>query len=888
MYLAIIVLPLLGSIVSGFFGRKVGVNGAQFVTCMSIVIITLLAIIAFFEVGLNNITVSINILSWVTSESLDVSWGFQFDSLTVSMLIPVLIVSSLVHIYSIGYMSNDPHNQRFFSYLSLFTFMMIILVTADNLLLMFVGWEGVGICSYLLVSFWFTRIAANQSSISAFLTNRVGDCFLTIGMFVLLWSFGNVDYNTIFSLAPYLNENIITIIGICILIGAMAKSSQIGLHVWLPMAMEGPTPVSALIHAATMVTAGVYLLIRVSPLIEYSSSVLIISLWLGALTTVFSSLIGLFQQDIKKVIAYSTMSQLGMMVIAIGLSSYNIALFHLVNHAFYKGLLFLGAGAVIHAVSDNQDFRKYGGLRAFLPLTYSVMLIASLSLVAFPFMTGFYSKDLILESAYGQFYFSSIVVYFIATIGAMFTTLYSIKILYLTFLSNPNGPISNYRNYFSKHSAHEGDVFISLPLILLAVFSIFFGYISKDIFIGLGSGFFVDNSIFIHPLRESMINTEFAVPTLFKLFPLLLTLLLSAMSIIISEFTPKFLIFFKLSRIGYNIFSFFNQRFFIELLYNRYISAIILILGGQTTKVLDNGSVELLGPFGLEKGLLFLSKNISTLNTGIITDYALYIFVGFVLYMFIPFFLLLDYGIPLLIFITLITLINRFFRDRIKNIVHYIPSVLSSGVGNIIIITVITVAGYTFKLTQSIDSETLYFYSTLGSILNKGFFVGAGIVCGVTVGLYTNIVVNMNINTILNHDSLDILLSNYINFIETLRAHVNTFQASHDAWQAFIQNNNITRWTHVIVNGVESVNLYNQEGIIANDPSLYAEYHSNRAAYRNSHLSVLRLERTLSYLEGQLAQRLPGWTRGENVSNLVRQIFNIRLLFDASDPLLRR
>jgi NADH-ubiquinone oxidoreductase chain 5 len=652
MYLAIVLLPLLGSAASGFFGRKIGVTGAQLITCSCVIITTILSGLAFFEVGLNNIPVSIELFRWIDSESLNITWGFRFDSLTVSMLIPVLIVSSLVHIYSIGYMSHDPHNQRFFSYLSLFTFMMIILVTANNLLLMFVGWEGVGVCSYLLVCFWYTRVAANQSSLSAFLTNRVGDAFLTVGMFVMLWVFGNVDYSTVFSLAPYINENIITIIGICLVIGAMAKSSQVGLHVWLPLAMEGPTPVSALIHAATMVTAGVYLLMRTSPLIEYSSTVLMICLWLGAITTVFSSLIGLFQQDIKKVIAYSTMSQLGMMVIAVGLSSYNIALFHLVNHAFYKALLFLGAGAVIHAVADNQDFRRYGGLKAFLPLTYSVILIASLSLVAFPFMTGFYSKDFILESAYGQFYFSSIVVYFIATIGAMFTTLYSVKVLYLTFLTNPNGPIINY-----KH-AHEGDIFMSLPLMILAVFSIFFGYITKDLFIGLGTALFMDNALFIHPLHEIMLDTEFAVPTLFKLLPLILTVSLSIIAILLSEFFPRMLIHFKFSRFGYNVFSLFNQRFFVEMFYNKYITNLVLDLGGQTTKVVDKGSVELLGPYGLETGLLSLSKSISKLDTGVITSYALYILVGLIFYILVPYFVnvVVDNSFLILILLGLINI----------------------------------------------------------------------------------------------------------------------------------------------------------------------------------------------------------------------------------------
>jgi NADH-ubiquinone oxidoreductase chain 5 len=344
--------------------------------------------------------------------------------------------------------------------------------------------------------------------------------------------------------------------------------------------------------------------------------------------------------------------QLGMMVIAVGLSSYNVALFHLINHAFYKALLFLGAGSVIHAVADNQDFRKYGGLRAFLPLTYSVMLIASLSLVAFPFMTGFYSKDFILESAYGQYYFSSTVVYFIASIGAIFTTVYSVKVLYLTFLSNPHGPIMSYRN------AHEGDLFLTLPLIILAIFSIFFGYVAKDIYVGLGSSFFIDNSIFIHPSHEIAIESEMAVPTAIKLLPFVCTIVFTILAVIISELSPLLLINFKSSRFGYNLFLFFNQRFFIELFYNKYIVNQVLILGGQTTKLLDRGSIELIGPYGLEKGLLYLGKSISSLDTGVITSYALYILVGLTFYISIPYIYSFDNSLILVILYSLFTLTN--------------------------------------------------------------------------------------------------------------------------------------------------------------------------------------------------------------------------------------
>lgn len=337
-----------------------------------------------------------------------------------------------------------------------------------------------------------------------------------------------------------------------------------------------------------------------------------------------------------------------MMVIAVGLSSYNIALFHLVNHAFYKGLLFLGAGAVIHAVADNQDFRKYGGLLIFLPLTYTVMLIASLSLMAFPFMTGFYSKDFILESAFAQFQYSSIVVYFTATIGAMFTTLYSVKVLYLTFLTSANGPVVNYNN------AHEGDFFMSLPLVILALFSVFFGYVTRDMFIGLASGLFVDNSIFIHPLHEITLNTEFAVPVIFKVLPLISSITLTIICLVLFEFFPLFVIRIKLTRLGYNVYSFLNLRFLVELIYNRFIVSFVLKLGGQTTKVLDKGSVEMLGPFGLEKALIRLSHSMSKLNTAIVTSYALYILIGSVLFVLIPYVFADNLSSLLIIFFTLV------------------------------------------------------------------------------------------------------------------------------------------------------------------------------------------------------------------------------------------
>lgn len=333
MYLAILALPLFGSRVAGLLGRKIGVTGAHIITTGALMTSARLSLVAFYEVGLCNSPVSIELFNWFDSESLLINWGFLFDSLTVSMLLPVLIVSSLVHLYSISYMSEDPHQQRFFSYLSMFTFFMLILVAGDNYLILFVGWEGIGISSYLLINFWYTRIRANKAGIKALTVNRVGDMGLSLGFFAILWVFGNLDYATVFRIAPYINETAITIIGLLLLSGAMAKSAQLGLHTWLPDAMEGPTPVSALIHAATLVTAGVYLMLRSSPVIEYGPTVLIVITWVGSLTAFVAATTGLLQNDLKRVIRYSTMSQMGYLFMAVGLSEYNVALFHLVNHA---------------------------------------------------------------------------------------------------------------------------------------------------------------------------------------------------------------------------------------------------------------------------------------------------------------------------------------------------------------------------------------------------------------------------------------------------------------------------------------------------------------------------------------------------------------------------
>ncbi|MGI9214452.1 MAG: NADH-quinone oxidoreductase subunit L, partial [Gammaproteobacteria bacterium] len=442
------------------------------------------------------------------------------------MLFVVTFISSLVHLYSSEYMENDPHLPRFMSSLSLFTFFMIILVTANNFVQMFVGWEGVGVSSYLLINFWFTRIQANKSAIKAMLVNRVGDFFILLGMFTIYVVFNTLDYDIVFSLAPLVFQNKITfwlfefsvidLICIFLFLGAMGKSAQLGLHTWLPDAMEGPTPVSALIHAATMVTAGVFLIIRCSHLFEYSPIVLSVVTLIGSMTAFFAATTGLFQNDMKRVIAYSTCSQLGYMIFACGLSSYDVAIFHLSNHAFFKALLFLGAGSIIHAVADEQDMRRLGGLKNLLPFSYSVMTIASLALIGFPFLSGYYSKDVILEVAASTYTNVGQFAYLFGLCAAFCTAFYSTRLAYLVFLANPNG---------NKHvilNAHEGTWKMTLPLFLLSLFSIFVGFVTKDLFIGFGNDFW-NHSIFIHLNNYKMADVEF-LNIKYKILPFILTI----------------------------------------------------------------------------------------------------------------------------------------------------------------------------------------------------------------------------------------------------------------------------------------------------------------------------------------------------------------------------
>jgi len=630
MYISIIILPLLGSIVSGFMGRKIGVTGAQFITCSCLLLSSLLMTIAFYEVGICGSPVYINLGSWVDSEIMSISWELFFDQLTVSLGLAVLYCSSLIHIYTIDYLSSDPHNQRFFSYLSAFTAGMLLLITGGNFFVMFVGWEAIGVVSYLLINFYFTRIQANKAAILAFTMNRTGDMLMSIGFFAIFAIFGSLNYASIFSVTPYMNETAISIIALLLLGGALAKSANIPLHSWLPGSMEAPTPVSALLHAATLVTAGIYLLLRCSPILEFSPTVLLIITIIGSTTAFIAATCGLLQNDLKRIIAFSTISQLGYMMMAIGLSQYNVALMHTVNHAFFKALLFLGAGAVIHSFADEQDVRRMGGLIKFLPFTYSVMLVGSFSLLATPYLTGFYSKDLILELAYGQYSFTGMYAFILGSITAGITAFYSFRLISLVFLTIPNGQKQSYLN------SHESNIAVIIPLLILALFSIFFGYIFSDLFVGVGSDFF-GNSLFIHPNNISIIEAEFSINPIIKLLPAIFSFTGAASAIFIYHKSPEIIINLTETTIGQKLYGFLNGKYYFDVIYNHFIVSAGLQTGYLISKEIDRGAIELLGPYGLANTLSNTGINIAKLDTGIITTYSLYITIGLLTLLFLIF-----------------------------------------------------------------------------------------------------------------------------------------------------------------------------------------------------------------------------------------------------------
>lgn len=550
MYLLILYFPLMNSIVCGLFGHFLERKGSMLITFGNMLCGLLFGMYALMEVLFTGTIVEVNLFTWIEVGGLHVNWCFYFDNITAIMLFVVYIVSFVVHLYSMEYMFNDPHLPRFLSYLSLFTFFMLMLITAGNLLQFFIGWEGVGICSYLLINFWYTRIDANKSAMKALIINKVGDVSLLLGIILTFWLFCTVDFTILNSISWIFQKNIflntyifwinidyLFIILFLFIVGICAKSAQIGLHTWLPDAMEGPTPVSALIHAATMVTAGVFLLLRSVHLFKYDENSLLLVSFLGGVTSFIAATIGLFQNDIKKIIAYSTCSQLGYMVLSCGLNNYSGGLFHLMNHAFFKALLFLSAGAIIHSMLDQQDVRRMGMLLKYLPVSYMMILIGSLTIMGIPFLTGFYSKDFILEYVYSSNIYLSFFLYWLGIISAALTSFYSIKLLFLTFYNVHNSYFNILYNKNKKvFIIHESQFLIIIALIILFFGSVFVGYIFKDLFIGMGTDIWM-NTLDTESYKDNLkvLEVEF-IPIYIKLIPIIFTLIAALFSFLFFKF----------------------------------------------------------------------------------------------------------------------------------------------------------------------------------------------------------------------------------------------------------------------------------------------------------------------------------------------------------------
>ena len=627
MELTLLFLPLLASIISGFFGKYIGDRNSEIVTSLFVSISSILSLFIFYNVIYEGYENNVVIASWINSGSLNVNWSIKIDALSSVMLVVVTLISSLVHIYSIGYMSHDPHKPRFMAYLSLFTFAMLTLVTSDNFLQLFFGWEGVGLCSYFLIGFWFKKDSANAAAIKAFIVNRVGDFGFALGIFLIFYLFGTVNYNEVFLLIPktldqdiyFLGINLKSIDLICILLfmGAMGKSAQFLLHTWLPDAMEGPTPVSALIHAATMVTAGVFLVVRCSPIFEYSQIALNIICIVGMTTAFFAATVALVQNDIKKIIAYSTCSQLGYMFFAAGIGAYNVAIFHLFTHAFFKALLFLGAGSVIHSLNNEQDIRKMGGIWRKLPYSWGLMIIGTLALTGFPFFSGFYSKEAIIEFAYLK---GNTLGYYVVVIGiftALLTAIYSWRLVFKTF----HGTYEN--KELKINSIHESPYVMLVPLIVLAIGSIFAGFFFKELFIGqyASNNFWSDSIKFLSP-----ISTDHPPLWIVYFTPVIVVL---SIPIAYYLFVKNKDITNWLVNENKPLYSFLINKWYFDELYEYLFVRTFKRIGIFFWKNIDLKTIDRFGPDGISNLIKKLSIRAVKFQSGYIYQYAFIMLLGF-------------------------------------------------------------------------------------------------------------------------------------------------------------------------------------------------------------------------------------------------------------------
>ena len=627
MATSIIFLPLLGFLFCFLLGKQFNYRVYQISTTSILFLCTLFSWIIFIQFINNKETEIIFILNWITSGNFIVDWSIRLDTLTAVMFIVVTTVSACVHLYSIGYMEEDPSKIRFMGYLSLFTFFMLVLVSSNNLLQMFFGWEGVGLASYLLIGFWHHKDSANKAAIKAFVVNRVGDFGYAIGIAGIFYIFGTISFDSIFSQVDQFSEHEIQFLSfsfptldfLCFLlfIGAMGKSAQLGLHTWLPDAMEGPTPVSALIHAATMVTAGVFLVARMSPLYEFATFTNLFITFIGAATAIFAASIALTQNDIKRVIAYSTCSQLGYMFFAAGVGAYNASIFHLTTHAFFKALLFLSAGSVIHAMHHEQDMRKMGGLFKKIPFTATMMWIGSLAIIGFPYLSGYYSKESILENA---FYTSNGIAYFAYLVGiltALLTAFYSWRLLFLTFHGENR---SNNKTY---DHAHESPLVMTVPLFILAIGSIFSGIFFADYFIGYYKKEFWDNAIL---LTESS----------HKYLPLTQSLI-SKSAVAIGILVCVLIYSNNLNRaknLSYNLdplYSLSKNKWYVDELYHKVFVLTFFKLANFFWKKGDEKTIDGLGPNGVSWIISKSSSYLSLFQSGYLFHYAFAMLGGLVI-----------------------------------------------------------------------------------------------------------------------------------------------------------------------------------------------------------------------------------------------------------------